>query len=44
MATEAVQKQFTIALDALLEEIRKDRAVLAAVLCGSLSYDTVWSR
>ena len=44
MATESVQKQFTIALDALLEEIRKDRAVLAAVLCGSLSYDTVWSR
>jgi uncharacterized protein len=37
-------QRFTDALDALVEEIRKDRAVLAAILCGSLAHDTVWSK
>jgi predicted nucleotidyltransferase len=35
---------FIAALDALVAEIREDRAVLAAILCGSLSHDRVWSR
>ncbi|HUQ83812.1 MAG TPA: hypothetical protein VM076_21860 [Gemmatimonadaceae bacterium] len=35
---------FTAALDALVADIREDRAILAAILCGSLSHDRVWSR
>jgi hypothetical protein len=34
--------RFAAALDALIEEIRRDRTVLAALLCGSLSHDVVW--
>lgn len=44
MTDEAVQDTFTAALDALVDQIRKDRAILAAILCGSLSHDVVWSR
>jgi len=42
--TKTVQETFTAALDALVEQIREDRSILAAVLCGSLSHDMVWSR
>ena len=28
----------------LVEQIKDDRAVLAAILCGSLSHDTVWDK
>jgi hypothetical protein len=38
------QQKFTAALDALVAQIRKDRSILAALLCGSLSHDTVWAR
>ena len=38
------RQTFTAALDALVDQIREDRAILAAVLCGSLSHDTVWAR
>jgi hypothetical protein len=38
------QRRFTAALDVLVEQIRQDRAILAAILCGSLSHDMVWSR
>lgn len=38
------RQTFTTALDALVDEIREDRAILAAILCGSLSHDTVWSK
>lgn len=41
---EAVRETFTAALDALVDQIRKDRAILAAILCGSLSHDAVWAR
>ena len=41
-ATE--QQRFTVALDALVEQIREDRAILAAILCGSLSHDMVWAK
>jgi uncharacterized protein len=40
----AIQQKFKVALDALVEQVKKDRSVLAAVLCGSLSHDTVWAK
>jgi predicted nucleotidyltransferase len=44
MAKGSVQQRFTEALDALLEQVKGDRSVLAAILCGSLSHDTVWAK
>jgi hypothetical protein len=41
---DAEQQRFTAALDALVEQIREDRAILAAILCGSLSHDMVWAK
>src|SRR5918993_1134609 len=35
---------FTAALDALVAQLRGDRSVLAAILGGSLSHDTVWAK
>src|ERR1700755_2187916 len=35
---------FTAALDRLIEQVKGDRSVLAAILCGSLSHDTVWAK
>jgi hypothetical protein len=42
MANDSIQQKFTAALDALIEQVKRDRSVLAAILCGSLSHDTVW--
>lgn len=39
-----VRQKFTAALDALVRDLRQDRSVLAAILCGSLSHDTVWAK
>jgi predicted nucleotidyltransferase len=44
MGNGAIQQKFTAALDALVEQIKGDRSILAAVLCGSLSHDTVWAK
>jgi hypothetical protein len=44
MPRDTVHETFTAALDTLVEQIREDRSILAAILCGSLSHDTVWSR
>jgi len=44
MEDTSVRHDFTVALDALVEQVRDDRSVLAAILCGSLSHDTVWSK
>jgi hypothetical protein len=44
MGNGAVHHKFTKALDALVEQIKGDRSILAALLCGSLSHDTVWAR
>jgi hypothetical protein len=44
MEHESVQQTFTAALDALVEQVKEDRSILAAILCGSLSYDTVWAK
>jgi uncharacterized protein len=40
----AVQEQFAGALAALTEQVKRDRSILAAILCGSLSHDRVWSK
>jgi hypothetical protein len=40
----AIQRKFTDALDGLVELMKGDRSVLAAILCGSLSYDAVWEK
>jgi predicted nucleotidyltransferase len=37
-------QKFNAALDTLVEQVKRDRSVLAAVLCGSLSHDTVWAK
>jgi predicted nucleotidyltransferase len=44
MEHASTQKKFADALDALIERVKEDRSVLAAILCGSLSHDTVWAR
>ena len=44
MSDDSVRQAFTAALDTLVEDIKHDRAILAAILCGSLSHDTVWSK
>ena len=44
MRLESVRQTFTTALDRLVADIRQDRAILAVVLCGSLSHDTVWTK
>ena len=44
MEQASVERQFATALDRLTEEIREDHSILAAILCGSLSHDTVWAK
>ena len=44
MTPDPVQQRFTAALDALIEQVKQDRSILAAILCGSLSHDTVWAK
>jgi predicted nucleotidyltransferase len=39
-----VHQRFSAALDELVEQIKQDRSVLAVLLCGSLSHDTVWAK
>ena len=42
-AAADIERKFQAALDALIDPIKRDRSILAAVLCGSLSHDTVWA-
>jgi hypothetical protein len=44
MELQPIQQQFSAALDALIEQVKEDRSVLAAILCGSLSHDTIWAK
>ena len=44
MADDPIQQKFMAALDTLVGQVKLDRSVLAAVLCGSLSHDTVWAK
>lgn len=41
---QPLQEKFQAALDALISQVREDRSILAAFLCGSLAYDTVWEK
>jgi len=42
--TASIQKKFAEALDELVAQVKQDRSILAAILCGSLSHDTVWAK
>ncbi len=44
MKQASVEAKVSAALDALSDQGRADRSVLAAILCGSLSHDTVWAK
>ena len=39
-----IPQQFAAALEALVDQVKGDRSVLAAILCGSLVHDTVWAK
>jgi hypothetical protein len=39
-----IQQRFTEALEELVAEVKRDKSILAAVLCGSLSHDAVWDK
>jgi len=40
----SLHREFTQALDTLVSQVKADRSILAAILCGSLSHDTVWAK
>jgi hypothetical protein len=39
-----LQQKYVSALDELVAQLKRDRSILAAILCGSLSHDTVWEK
>jgi hypothetical protein len=43
-ASESIREKFEAALDRLIEQVKQDRSILAAILCGSLSHDRVWEK
>jgi predicted nucleotidyltransferase len=44
MNNSSTRQSFADALDALVEQLKLDRSILAVILCGSLSHDTVWEK
>ena len=42
--SSVARERFEAALESLLEEVREDDHILAAILCGSLSHDEVWDK
>jgi hypothetical protein len=44
MKPDSAHQKFTKALESLVAEIKRDRTVLATILCGSLSHDIVWDK
>ena len=42
--TSTVQAHFQTALDTFISQVKDDRSILAVILCGSLSHDTVWDK
>jgi predicted nucleotidyltransferase len=44
MSDASVEETFNQALARLVERVKDDRSVLAAILCGSLAHDAVWAR
>src|SRR5512140_2535697 len=43
-ASPSIQQKFDEALKELVSEVKRDKSILAAVLCGSLSHDAVWAK
>lgn len=43
-ASPSIQQKFDEALEELVSEVKRDKSILAAVLCGSLSHDAVWAK
>ncbi len=43
-AAPDARAHFSAALDRLIDRIKLDRSILAAILCGSLSHDAVWAK
>jgi hypothetical protein len=44
MRITSIEQHFTEALEPLVEQVKQDRSILAAILCGSLSHDAVWAK
>ena len=44
MENGSAGQKFAAALDSLVTQIKGDNSILAAILCGSLSHDTVWAK
>ncbi|HUF27881.1 MAG TPA: hypothetical protein VMM18_12975 [Gemmatimonadaceae bacterium] len=44
MIERPIEQKFKRALSSLVAEVQGDRSILAAILCGSLSHDTVWAK
>ncbi len=44
MGVSEIREQFGAALEEVIELVKRDRSILAAILCGSLSHDTVWAK
>jgi predicted nucleotidyltransferase len=44
MTETSVQQRYEEALASFVEKVRQDRYIIAAILCGSLSYDEVWEK
>jgi uncharacterized protein len=40
----SIRKKFRDALDELVERVKQDKSILAAIICGSLAHDTVWEK
>jgi len=43
-APSAIQQHYERALESLVEKLKQDQTILAAILMGSLSYDVVWEK
>ena len=43
-SADPVAQKFAAALEALVEQVKGDRSILGALVCGSLSHDTVWAK
>src|SRR4030095_2593108 len=39
-----IHQEFSHALATLIDQVKEDRSIVAAILCGSLSHDTVWAK
>jgi hypothetical protein len=43
-SSTSIHQKFTQALEELTAEVKKDKSILAGLLCGSLSHDAVWEK